>query len=178
MKTNAPLRPQIYSDLCSNRLLFHRGHFVASDLTFGICLVLVAWSLVILPSAGCLSGQKPTYPVQGKLVWDDGSPAKELAGGMVIFQCDTEEMSAKSSIDQEGGFTLGTYTLTDGAVAGTHKVSIAQPAAETGDYRPLEIVDRRYESMATTDLEVTVEPKRNDVVLKVSPGAWMKKKKR
>jgi hypothetical protein len=87
-------------------------------------------------------------------------------------------MSAKASIDQEGSFTLGTYSQSDGAVAGKHKVSIAQPAAETGDYRPLEIVDRRYESMETTDLEVTIEPKRNDIVLKVSPGAWMKKKKR
>jgi hypothetical protein len=96
----------------------------------------------------------------------------------VIFQCDTEEMSAKAPIDQEGGFVLGTYTQTDGAVAGKHKVSIAQPAPETGEYRPLEIVDRKYESMEATDLEVTIEPKRNDVALKVSPGAWMKKKKR
>jgi hypothetical protein len=127
---------------------------------------------------GCSSGQKPTYPVKGQLAWEDGSPAKELSGGMVIFQCDAEQMSARASIDPEGGFVLGTYTLSDGAVTGKHKVSIAQPAAETGEYRPLEIVDRRYESMGTTDLEVTIEPKRNDIVLKVSPGAWMKKKKR
>jgi hypothetical protein len=32
--------------------------------------------------------------------------------------------------------------------------------------------------MDTTDLEVTVEPKNNDIVLKVLPGAWMKKQKR
>jgi hypothetical protein len=137
-----------------------------------------AWSLVILIMGGCSSGQKPTYPVQGKLVWEDGSPAKELSGGMVIFQCDAEEMSAKAPIDQVGDFILGTYTRSDGAVAGKHKVSIAQPAAETGEYRPLEIVDRRYESMETTDLEVTIEAKRNDIVLKVSPGTWMKKRKR
>jgi hypothetical protein len=137
-----------------------------------------AWVLVIPTLAGCFSGQKPTYPVQGKLVWEDGNPAKELSGGMVIFQCDAEEMSAKAPIDQEGGFILGTYTQSDGAVAGKHKVSIAQPAAETGEYRPLEIVDRKYESMETTELEVPIEPKRNDIVLKVSPGARMKKKNR
>jgi hypothetical protein len=137
-------------------------------------LVMGALSLVML--SGCLSDKKPTYPVKGQLAWQDGTAAKELSGGMVIFQCDAEQMSAKASIDQDGGFVLGTYALSDGAVAGKHKVSIAQPAAETGDYRPLEIVDRRYESMGTTDLEITIEPKRNDIVLKVSPGAWMKKK--
>jgi hypothetical protein len=141
-------------------------------------LVISAWSLVMLTFGGCFSGQKPTYPTQGKLVWENGSPAKELAGGMVIFQCDAEVMSAKAPIDQEGSFTLGTYSLNDGAVAGKHKVSIAQPAPETGEYRPLEVVDRKYETMETTDLEATIEPKRNDLVLKVSPGAWMKKKKR
>jgi hypothetical protein len=72
-----------------------------------------AWVLVIPTLAGCFSGQKPTYPVQGKLVWEDGNPAKELSGGMVIFQCDAEEMSAKAPIDQEGGFILGTYTQSD-----------------------------------------------------------------
>jgi hypothetical protein len=149
-----------------------------SPFGFRICLVLGVWSLVIPTLAGCFSSEKPTYPVQGKLVWEDGSPAKELSGGMVIFQCDAEEMSAKAPIDPEGSFTLGTYSQSDGAVAGKHKVSIAQPAAETGEYRPLEIVDRRYESMETTDLEVTIEPKRNEIALKVSPGAWMKKKKR
>jgi hypothetical protein len=151
---------------------------MTSELARRASLVIGAWSLVILASAGCSSSQKPTYPVQGKFVWEDGSPAKELSGGMVIFQCDAEEMSAKASIDQAGGFVLGTYTLSDGAVSGKHKISIAQPAPETGEYRPLEIVERKYESMGTTDLEVTIEPKRNDIVLKVSPGAWVRKKKR
>ncbi len=138
---------------------------------------LLVVPLAVATAAGCRSDQKKTYPVRGKFVWPDGSNAKELAGGMVIFQCDEERISSKGPIDEEGGFVLGTYKLTDGTVAGKHKVAIAQPAADFGDHPPLEVVHRRYEGMETTDLIVTVEPKANDLTLKVQPGAWMKRKR-
>jgi hypothetical protein len=146
--------------LCTSRIAF---------LPLAACLLL----------SGCDSGQKPTYPVKGKFVWEGGGNAKELAGGMVIFECASEDMSAKGSIDSEGGFVLGTYKVDDGAVAGKHKVAVTQPAdTSAGDFRTLAVVDRKYESMDTTDLEVTIEPKPNEITLKVMPGAWMKRQKR
>jgi hypothetical protein len=146
-----------------------------SQFRAGILLL----ATLIVTTCGCNSGQKPTYPTKGKFVWEDGSNVKELSGGMVVFQCDSEEIVARAPIDQDGAFTIGTYTMDDGAVAGKHKVSVVQPADETaGDARALQVVDPKYESTATTDLEVTIEPKSNEIVLKVSPGAWMKKQKR
>jgi hypothetical protein len=135
--------------------------------------------ILLLAVCGCSSNEKQVYPAQGRVVWEDGVPVKELAGGMVIFQCDTEQISAKAPIDAEGRFVLGTYGLDDGAVAGKHKVAIVQPSdEESGDYKPLAIVAKKYESMETSDLEVTVQPQQNDIELKVLPGAWMKKQKK
>jgi hypothetical protein len=142
-------------------------------------LLLLGGALLLATAWGCNSGQKPVYPVKGRLTWEDGSKVTQLSGGMVIFQCDTEEMSAKASIDEQGAFVLGTYKLDDGAVAGKHKVAIMQPADENaGDYRALQVVDRKYESMETTDLEATIEAKTNEIVLKVAPGSWMKRQKK
>jgi hypothetical protein len=135
--------------------------------------------MLLVTVCGCNSDQKKTYPTKGKFVWEDGAAVKELSGGMVVFQCDAEAISAKGPIDDEGSFVVGTHTLDDGAVAGKHKVSIMQPADQNAsEYRALQVVDRKYESMDTTDLEVTIEPKPNDLVLKVTPGAWMKRQKR
>jgi hypothetical protein len=153
---------------------------IAANRRVPLCttLLLLSVPLFLVTTSGCSSDQKKTYPVKGKFVWPDGSSAKELAGGMVIFQCDEEQVSSKAPIDQEGGFVLGTYKLTDGTVAGKHKVAIVQPAADFGDHPPLEVVHRRYESLDTSDLKVTVEPKPNDLVFKVMPGAWLKRSKR
>jgi len=157
----------------SGKFLAHFNHC----LTPRAVLRLMAAVLLVLITGGCSSDQKQTYPAKGKLVWDDGSSAQQLSGGMVIFQSDAEQISAKAAIDQQGSFVLGTYELDDGAVAGKHKVAIIQPASESGDYNPREIVDRRYESIETTDLEVTIEPAPNEIVLKLKPGAWVKKQK-
>jgi hypothetical protein len=138
---------------------------------------LAFMATLLLTVVGCNSNEKQTYPVRGQLQWTDGSAARELSGGMVVFQSDSEEISAKGFLDDEGRFVLGTYQLDDGAVAGKHKVAVVQPADEAGDYNPNEIVERKYESMGTTDLEATVEPKSNEIVLKVNPGAWTKKQK-
>lgn len=139
--------------------------------------VVLAASLALLTLAGCAAGKK-TYPVKGKFVWPNGTAAKELAGGMVNFQCDAEQVSSKGPIGEDGSFVLGTYKLDDGTVAGVHKVAVVQPVADYGDNPSLQVVHRRYEEMATTDLKVTVEPKENVIELKVEPGAWMKKQKR
>jgi hypothetical protein len=139
-------------------------------LFVAVALLATAW--------GCSSDQKQTYPVKGKLVWEDGGDVRQLAGGLVVFQCDAEQISAKAPIDETGSFVLGTYGLDDGAVAGQYKVAIIQPASESGDYNPLEIVDRRDQAVETSELVVTIEPQPNDLVLKLRPGAWMKKQKR
>lgn len=138
-------------------------------------LLLLAVPL-LLTTAGCNSDQKKTCPVRGKFVWPNGSVAKELSSGMVIFQCDAEEITSKASIDQDGGFILGTYKLTDGTVPGKHKVAVVQPVSDDDNHAPLQVVHRRYENPTTSDLVVTVEPRSNEIVLKVDPGAWMKKR--
>jgi hypothetical protein len=137
--------------------------------------ILLVVPLVLVTMAGCSSGKK-MYPVRGKILWPDGSGAKELASCTVVFQCSQEQVSSQGQIDEEGGFVLDTYQANDGTVAGTHKVVLVMPFDDIG--RKMQIVHPRYEKFDTSGLEVTVEPKDNEVVLKVEPGPWMKKQKR
>jgi hypothetical protein len=133
-------------------------------------------TLVAAGAFGC-GDQKRTYPVRGQFIWEDtNAPAKELAGGNVMFQSDTERMTAQGPIDESGRFVVSTYKAGDGAVAGKHKIAIGQPVSDYGDRPPVEAAHKKYESISTTDLEVTVEPHDNDFRLKIAPGAWMKKK--
>src|SRR6476469_6411573 len=83
-------------------------------------------AVAVLLAAGCSAGSG-IYPVEGQVVYADGSPATELKGYMVEFQLidgtlDGRPASATGEIDGEGKFRLTTRTAFDGAVAGRHKV--------------------------------------------------------
>jgi hypothetical protein len=141
-------------------------------LSFSGYPLLVASFVVMI--AGCPDGKK-TYPVKGKFVWPDGSSAKELAGSGVAFQCPEQQVSSHGTIDEEGCFVLRYDKPGDGTVAGKHRILILLGVDDGG--RKMQIVHPRYENYKTSGLEVTVEPTTNEFVLKVEPGAWMKRKK-
>ena len=85
----------------------------------GLAVVLLS----LLLAGGCGPGM---HPVEGKVVWQDGSPATELAGGNVIFDQPEKRISARGFIETDGTFRLSTNRPNDGAVAGEHKVSIIE----------------------------------------------------
>ena len=125
-----------------------------------IAICLCGWVL-----GGCDS-RPSTYPVSGKVVWKGGEPARELNGGFVTLDSLELRVSALGPIGPDGTFKLGTFEVSDGVPAGEYKVAVSRPPAleESGVWIPL---PRRYESIGSSDLALTVEPKDNSVTLEL-----------
>jgi hypothetical protein len=91
------------------------------------CLVCVLLSASALAPAGCGGKTKEpppaTYPVRGKVVYRDGTPA---AGGAVEFRPAQGRLTSLGDVGPDGTFTLtavfGNQKL-EGAVAGAHAVT-------------------------------------------------------
>jgi hypothetical protein len=121
-------------------------------------------------TAGC--GPR-TYPVEGTVVFDDNRPATELAGGFVTFQPVDDKASAQGSIGPEGTFRLSTFRQGDGALPGPYRVVVSPPppggASEAGP--PPLLLDPCFSDPNTSDIQVTVEPRKNQVTIPVrKPG--------
>src|SRR5687767_1161006 len=125
----------------------------------------IAMCLCGLVLTGCNS-RPPTYPVSGKVVWKGGEPARELNGGFVTLDSIELMVSALGPIGPDGTFKLGTFEESDGVPACEYTVAVSRPPAleESGAWIPL---PRRYESVGSSDLSLTVEPKDNAVTLEL-----------
>ena len=125
--------------------------------------------LVLVPFlGGCGSG---IYPVEGKVVWKDGSPARELAGGQVIFDLPEKQTSARGTIQADGTFRLSTHPR-DGALAGDYKALILEIGRKPlggpdGSALAPGAMDSRYSDPTTTDLRAKVQPGPNEITLTV-----------
>lgn len=126
-------------------------------------LVLVACAI------GC-SNQPATYQVNGKLEFEDGSPVKF---GTIEFLSREHSINARGKIERDGSFSLTTYHPDDGAVAGTHQVTIQQFATipltanqeMQIEHNHGKLVSESYRNYDQTDLEVTIESGINDIKL-------------
>jgi hypothetical protein len=117
--------------------------------------------LASLALTGC--GGRRTYPVEGRVVVKDNAvPVKDLQGYVVTFESQTEPVGASGTVGRDGTFRVGTFKEGDGAVVGKHRVSL-MPA--TGDARI--VLPNRYHRFETSGLEVTVEPRKNEITLEV-----------
>src|SRR5262249_8071101 len=113
-------------------------------------------------------------PVQGRVFFEDGQPATEASGGLVTFTSRELHVSAIGNIEPDGTYRLTTTNKNDGAIPGTYQVTVANPELpEQGDLVRLQpsgekkIIDLRFADVTTSDLEVKVEAKSNDIPLKV-----------
>jgi len=120
---------------------------------------------------GCGEGQLKTYPVQGKVLFADGSPVKL---GTIECLSETHGIQATGTINRDGTFRLKTYRDEDGAVEGLHKCVIVQFIQADGipNAKPstLGVINKRHASYATSGLSIRVEPdssKNQDIVLQV-----------
>ena len=128
-------------------------------------------SLLAIPLAlaisGCNSGEQ-VYPVKGKVVFADGSPAMF---GDIEFQSSSKPVNARGKIQRDGTFVLGTNRRDDGAIEGEHKVVISQVVTNHFNLDVVhdhgDLVHGKYASYATTDLTVMVKPESNELVLEV-----------
>jgi hypothetical protein len=131
---------------------------------------LLLAALLLGSVAGC--GGPRLYPVSGQIVWQDGSPAKELAGGLLALESVEVRASARSDIEPDGSFRVMTSRPGDGAYEGRYRVLIDVPRLSdrelnAGKREPRPILDPRYGQFETSGLEITVEPKNNQVTLKL-----------
>jgi hypothetical protein len=118
---------------------------------------------------GC-GGDGP-YPVEGKVVWADGTPATELEGALVVFDLPEKQTNAKGNVRADGTFRLTTKADGDGALAGEYKVVIVESRPPLGGPDATMMapghMDVKYSDPSTSDLTATVKPGTNVVTLKV-----------
>ena len=131
---------------------------------------LTAALLFAASLAGCRGGG--VNPVEGKVNWKDGSPAKELAGSQVIFDLPEKKTSARGTIQADGTFRLTTNKPDDGALAGDYKVliiEVGRKALGGPDASALApgAMDSRYSDPSTSDLKATVGSGPNNITLTV-----------
>jgi hypothetical protein len=132
----------------------------------------VAIAALILVFAGC--GNGGVYPVQGQIVWKDGSPANELAGTLVFFEQPEKQLSARGQVAADGSFRLTTNKENDGAAAGEHIVLLVEIGRKQLGGPDLTLlapgkIDSRYSTHSTSDLKATVKPGTNRITLTVEP---------
>ena len=127
---------------------------------------------------GCNDGRIPTYPVVGTVLFENGDPVRF---GVIEFLPVGDVPSARGKIDPEGSFSLTTFEGDDGAAAGKYRVIVIQPfIAPVGKLLPRgprtiraehaehqterNIVPERYSNPESSDLEVVVEARPDNVV--------------
>jgi ribosomal protein S12 len=113
--------------------------------------------LFALVLSGCNSGNLKTYPIEGQVVFQDGSPVKV---GIVETKAVGKTVQARGAINKDGTFTLTTYRENDGAIAGDHKVVVIQvvPVEDIPNYRPstMGVVHRKHAAYHTSGLTMNV----------------------
>ena len=84
---------------------------------------LLILSTIVFLFCGCNDGRLTTFPVSGKVVFEDGG--YPMFGDIEFYE-PTKQINARGKIARDGTFSLGTYEKDDGAVEGNHKVVIIQ----------------------------------------------------
>jgi hypothetical protein len=116
--------------------------------------------------AGC--GGVRTASVEGKLVWADGTPAKELAGGVVMFQTADGATKMHGVIGPDGAFQL-----TEAVPEGVYQVYVSEtlPVLRETDTEGAVLgppkMDPRFGDPKMSGLTATVQSGGEPVVLKV-----------
>jgi len=88
----------------------------------GVCLDLL-WVTALTLIVGCGQGGGPTtYATSGTVTFD----GKPVEGAQVTFMAPGAPRAAVATTDAQGKYRLTTFKPSDGAVAGTHAVTIAK----------------------------------------------------
>ena len=128
-------------------------------------LRFVAIALLSCLAAGCST--KSTYPVEGKVVFADGSPATELAGYTVSFDSAEQKVGANGVVGADGTFRIGTFEDDDGAMPGNYRVALTPPAPPVDEPPPATIIDKKYGDLDSSGLQAEIKPEDNVIELKV-----------
>jgi len=107
--------------------------------------------------------------ISGRLEWQDGKPAAELAEGQIIFESADSRVSARGVIGKDASFQINTEGPDDGVMPGEYQVAIVEhrPAAEGSTKLPLQHLKDKYYSFNTSGLTATVAFGKPPLVLKL-----------
>lgn len=127
----------------------------------------VSLMLAALVISGC--GGDRVYPVEGKVIYKDGTAATDLEGYTIDFKPESEDKttSATGVITKEGTFTIDTHKRDGGAIVGKHRVTISPPAQIDDRPIPPSPIHARYGKFDTSDLFAEIKAQRNEVILEV-----------
>ena len=125
-------------------------------------------------SGGCSPIGPTTYKVQGRVVTETGKP---IEMGSVEFRSEGNEsrVIARGKIKPDGSFSLSTFTINDGAIAGTHDVIVQQMIIAEGFGKSHEHgprVPAVYSDYASSGLSAVVKKTEDNFVtlmVRVSP---------
>jgi len=144
------------------------------DRTGALARLLLAVGLLVAVVPGCGPGHPKTYPVRGKVVFEDGAP---LEGGFIGFEStpiDGTRINARGRVAEDGTFVLFTFAEGDGAVAGKHRVLVRADRKGSDITQdegvlvpPPPVIHPRFERYETSGLEFTVTEGRNDFTVVV-----------
>jgi hypothetical protein len=127
--------------------------------------------IALVVAAGCGSG---TGRVEGKLVWEDGTPAKQLEGSEVVFESAELKVSSRGVIGKEGEFMLRTAKPDDGCPVGSFQVAVVEfrkNANQEGTLLVPAILDEKFGDLKTSGLTATVKAGTNPITLKVQKAS-------
>ncbi len=120
----------------------------------------------ILFLSGCHNDRVKTYPVSGIVILD-GKPVRT---GTVELESIDYGTAATGKIRDDGTFVLGTYSSSDGATAGKHRVIVIQLIIADGfvkhekDHGPS--VPTRYSRYETSGLTAEIQSRsKNQLVV-------------
>ncbi len=118
----------------------------------------VIWSvlcgMLLLSGCGGEDLDRPkTAPVTGTVSYQ----GRLVELGVISFIPDNGERSGIGRIQEDGTFTVSTYSEGDGAIVGTNKVTISAYDKDLVNHVP-----GSYESVYTTSLTFEVEPETNN----------------
>ena len=135
---------------------------LSSSSLRGLFLGLAA--ATVFAAAGC--NANGCYPVRG-MVYLDGQPATELAGGTVAFDSAELHRSASGTIREDGSYRLSSIGRDDGAIPGTYQVTVSPPEAPPAGERGKHAGPKSAGFVEPKDLQVTVEAKSNDIPIEL-----------
>lgn len=134
-------------------------------------LGVAVMALTLIPAAGC--GGRGKYPVEGKVVFRDGSPC---TWGLVMFDSLEAEVktSSRGHIQKDGSFFMSTEQEKDGVPEGRYRVCVTPLFGVPGAGGTP--IHSKYWSPETSPLVCTVIREKNQVTFEMDPAPAKQRK--
>lgn len=128
--------------------------------SIGIAIAIGLFSMLALP--GCDDGRPRRFPVSGRVLID----GKPLKFGFVRF-VPADARPSGGQLDHQGHFCLSCFEECDGAVPGTHKVSISGCEPMDEDYVVWH-APKKYANSETSGIERVIDGPTDSIEINIT----------